>query len=262
MTKEFKAYSEKLGMSEIISFEELITNKTDFDEFDIYLQYLGFNDINDRHLFEGDVLELEITKDLMDETKDSFYNSNLGKYLQEHSEVTSIILEHVVRDILSLNYRVYQKINGELEYCRSGEAKILTSGEDSLFPRYLVQKGAKYIGNIIETPNLLKKKYIPQKKDILNFQYDSDRFFNFVILDIFDDFIKLQNLSNGKIVDILNNEFKKMQDIKYIGTISLENYIKDLYLYSKFFYSEEDSIEAYKKYFSFSEKDEKYLSRK
>lgn len=135
-----------------------------------WCQYLGFNDANDKELYQGDVVELEITDDLM---QTSFCSSNLGKYCISHPQVTHIILEFEMQDVLSIRYNVHQKINDKIDYRKNGYAKIIISGEDSNFPRYVIQKGAKYIGNILEQPTLLKKQYIPRKKDIINMYYDS-----------------------------------------------------------------------------------------
>ena len=157
--KKFKAYSSILGMSEPMGLKELIQNSTDFDEFEIYLQYLGYNDANNRELYEGDVIELTITEDLMNPEKNMFFNSNLGKYIKEHPNITHIVLEHDIEPgSLSMNYAVYAKVDGEFQYFDDDTIKRLTYGEDSSFPKYLVHKGAVYIGNIIENPKLIIKK--------------------------------------------------------------------------------------------------------
>jgi hypothetical protein len=146
-------------MSESMELKELVKTSTDFDEFETYLQYLGYNDANNRELYEGDVIELTITEDLMNPGKNMFFNSNLGKYIKEHPNITHIVLEHDTQpETLSMPYSVYAKVDGELQYLDNEMIKLLSYGEDSNFPKYLVHKGAVCIGNMIENPKLIIKK--------------------------------------------------------------------------------------------------------
>lgn len=157
-TKKFKAYSEQLGMSEALTLRELVTRQTDFGEFDEYLQYLGFTDANRRELYEGDVIELTITPDMLDIHKNAFAASNIGKYIIEQKNITSLICEFVADSTtLSTKYNLYCLRNGKILRHKDGALKeMYFHTEDSLFPQYLINKGAVYIGNIIENPELIQ----------------------------------------------------------------------------------------------------------
>lgn len=228
-----------------------------------WLQYLGFNDANDQELYEGDVVELEITKELM---TTSFNNSNLGLYCREHPEVTHILLEFRIRDVLTMDYHVYQKINGELDYRKNGNAVCISSGEDTMFPRYITKKGATYIGNTVESPMLLKKEYIPSVKDIINLYYqerDKDYIGNYVVLKQTSTSFRLQSLNDGK--ELWMNKDKAIElnhegCLIYNGTMTLENYIKDLVLYSDYYSSDKEAVDRYLNYFKLTDKDKEYLA--
>lgn len=128
---------------------------SDIDGYSIYdyLQYLGLEDANDKDLYQGDIIELHITKELM---KLSFCSSNLGKYCCKHPEVTDILLIFDNPTALTMKYKVAQKINGNLDYDKDGNLNIITYGEDSIFPQYLIYMGATYVGNILEMEYIMK----------------------------------------------------------------------------------------------------------
>lgn len=225
-----------------------------------WCQYLGLHDVDDKELYQGDMIELEITEKLM---KTSFRFSNLGKYCEKHPEITHIILEFKMQDIISMKYNIYPKINGKINYKKNGEAEKLTSGEDSNFPQYLIQKGAKYIGNILEQPDLFKRQYIPLKKDIISMYYDSNNYGHFIVLDS-DDSIKIQNLENGNILNLSVDEcvdLNQKGNLDYSFEADLETYVKDLYLYTNFFKSETEAIKAYETYFELTEEDNDYRKK-
>lgn len=156
--KKFKAYSKQLGMSEALTLRQLAIQQTDFGEFDEYFQYLGFTDANGRELYEGDVIELVITPDMLDIHKNPFAASNIGKYIIEQKNITSLICEFVADSTtLSTKYNLYCLRNGKILRHKDGALKeMYFHTEDSLFPQYLINKGAVYIGNIIENPELIQ----------------------------------------------------------------------------------------------------------
>lgn len=131
---------------------------SDIDGFSIYiyLQYLGLEDANNKDLYQGDIIELHITKELM---KSSFCCSNLGKYCGNHPEVTDILLIFDNPTTLTMKYKIAQKINGNLDYDEDGNLNVSTYGEDSNFPQYLIFNGAIYIGNILEMESILTKNF-------------------------------------------------------------------------------------------------------
>lgn len=267
--KKFKAYSKRLGMSESIILEDLINNKTDFDEYDIYLQYLGYNDASERELYEGDVIELKITDELM---KTSFSNSNLGKYIKENPNITSIVLEHKTdSSCVSMDYDVYAKVDGEFVYRSDKKVKTIASGEDTMFPKYLVSKGAVYIGNVMENPYLIQQKPSLKQNDIFlyyrPFNYDGDVKFDgkAAVIEVKDNKVKVQYLETydnsdvGKIVELPLQEILDNADLCF-SPLNLKNYLHNNQYYN-YFNTNKEVIEFYKNNFHMSDKDLIYLDK-
>lgn len=259
MMIKFKCFDKKAKKWSKTPLEYQIKDINYYTDYE-WCQYLGLHDVDDKELYQGDMIELEITEKLM---KTSFRSSILGKYCEKHPEITHIILEFKMQDIISMKYNVYPKMNGKINYKKNGKAEKLTSGEDSNFPQYLIQKGAKYIGNILEQPDLFKRQYIPLKKDIISMYYDSNNYGNFIVLDS-DDSIKIQNLENGNILNLSVDEcidLNQRGNLDYSDEADLETYVKDLYLYTNFFKSETEAIKAYETYFELTEEDNDYRKK-
>lgn len=131
---------------------ELIKSGKEYAE---YLQYQGFNDKSGREVYQGDLLELKITDELMDFPKDGFANSNLGKDLKKHPKVISVLC-HIGYDGVSrigCSYDVYYMDRDRRIVNNDGEPEVypIASGTDTNFPMYLCQKGATVIANSVTT---------------------------------------------------------------------------------------------------------------
>ena len=127
--------------------------------FDRYLQYLGWTDANKKEIYEGDVLELAITPELMDIKQDGFSNSNLGNRIKELGDVTSVLLVfRVDAKFMSTPYDLYFCRNGKLERNEDNEPDAEACGHDFSFPQYLCNKGAIIVANIVANPTYLDNR--------------------------------------------------------------------------------------------------------
>lgn len=159
---KYKAYSKEFGMSKALDFKTLISGTTDFSEYTTYLQYLGFNDSKHKEVYEGDVLRLDITDELMDHSKNLFFNSNFGKYiekLRETENVTGFILhlDCANSSSRSIYYKGFVEIDGFIEryHDDSKDLKYDCYSQDCDFPMYVCEKGAYIIGNTVENEDIL-----------------------------------------------------------------------------------------------------------
>lgn len=107
-------------------------------------QYTGLNDINGKEIYEGDILRLNVTDELIES---SFNNSNLGKKVLEKKATNVTVVFKNDKKILGIFFDLYFEIEG----------KLISLGSDRghLFPMYVVEKGGEVIGNIYENPELL-----------------------------------------------------------------------------------------------------------
>lgn len=131
--------------------------------FDLALPFVHMHDADKTDVYAGDVLCLTITDELMNTT---FSNSNLGKYIKDHPDITEVYLAiNQPREgipAVPFNYRLYFTHNHKIERWNdddpdSDDNSIMhhCCGEDTLFPKYVSVKGAKIVANLYETPDFL-----------------------------------------------------------------------------------------------------------
>ena len=154
--QKFKGYSEESGLTDIYTLQDLMQGT--LKDCKVFLQYLGYKDAEKTEIFEGDILELKITDELMNHDSDTFYNSNLGKHIEKEGNITSVILVNKVeKDCMSMDYLGYFCVNGRIERYEDGELEVAFMGDDKLFPQYLCCKGATVVGNIVVDKDFVER---------------------------------------------------------------------------------------------------------
>lgn len=132
------------------TLSELIRSGKTYDE---YLQYQGFEASDGRPVYQGDVLELKITNELMDVTKDHFSISNMGKDLKERPKIISVLCHIRYDDVTRIGcyYDIYymDRDRNIVDMDDEPTTEPITMGCDTNFPMYLCQKGAKVIDNTV-----------------------------------------------------------------------------------------------------------------
>ena len=124
-------------------------------------QYLRLEDSERNHVFNGDILELMITEDLMDKNKELFYNSSIGKAVAEF-DLSSVLLVFDKNNESLIGYSLYFKKDGKFlankneDSNRFGKPTTYGIGDDVSFPKYLIEKGAKIVGNAYHNHELLE----------------------------------------------------------------------------------------------------------
>ena len=124
--------------------------------YDCFIQYLGYSDADKTDVYEGDVLELKVTDDLMNHDKDTFFNSNLGKYIEKNPSITSVLLLNKFdKRCMSMDYELYFCRDFKIDRDEDGSVDLHCASSDNMFPQYLCSKGAVVIGNIVEDEDIL-----------------------------------------------------------------------------------------------------------
>lgn len=145
------------------TMEDVEKNPTSIPHFDVAIPLVGFQDSNNIDVYAGDVLCLPITDKLMET---SFSNSNLGKYIEKHPGITEVYL--VTNDPSGerpwlFYYEVYMAYDHKIERHKDcsvddpdyNKPVVNCYSDDTLFPRYLVAKGATIVGNMYVEPEFL-----------------------------------------------------------------------------------------------------------
>lgn len=144
---------------EQVTLEQLIARGCNNNNNIEYLRFTGFEDANKQKVYEGSVIELMITDELMDHSKNTFYNSNLGKAMSQNRSIKSVICEIASdQDKLHCKYTVYfvtddGVITNEDDLTFEEQAV----GYDTMFPQYLCAKGGRVIGNTVLDNDIYKQ---------------------------------------------------------------------------------------------------------
>lgn len=148
--------SVELDMNEVLRSGLRHFCKTSYTDNIVFMQQLGYQDANDNDVYEGDVLELKITKELMNHNKNMFFNSSLGQYIEKEGDITSVILVNKYdKHFMSMDYELYFCKNNRIERDNDGIPYAHNIGDDKTFPQYLCYKGATIIGNIVLDKTIL-----------------------------------------------------------------------------------------------------------
>lgn len=107
------------------------------------LQEIGLKDSEGISVYEGAILSLKITDELLQTT---FTNSNIGKAVVEQG-LSELILILEDSKLASKQYSLYFKKGTEYIRDSKGGLKVQAKGADIYFPAYLIQRGAKVVGN-------------------------------------------------------------------------------------------------------------------
>lgn len=118
-------------------------------------QYTGLDDAKSEGIYRGDILSLEITKELIES---SFSHSKLAKTVKEKDVTRVLLYINKKSNNINLEYEVFFEIKGKLNMDKDKCPIVEAFGDDSLFIRYLIEKGAVIVGNIFDNPGLLNWK--------------------------------------------------------------------------------------------------------
>lgn len=123
-----------------------------------YLRFTGFKDADKQKVYEGSVIELMITDELLDHSKNTFYNSNLGKAMSKDRSIKSVLCEIASdQEQLHCKYTVYFVTDDGVMMDDNGAIEEQALGYDTMFPAYLCAKGGRVIGNTVIDNDIYKK---------------------------------------------------------------------------------------------------------
>lgn len=140
------------------TMKELIEKSQICDE---YLQYTGVDDKDKHRVYQGDLLELQITDELMDHSKNTFFNSNLGIDLRKHPDVISVLLYaeyNPETKFIGCYYDVYY-MNKDFKIIDENNeisTEPIVSSGGTMFPCYLCEKGARIITSTLNITDVLQ----------------------------------------------------------------------------------------------------------
>lgn len=167
---KFKSFckNEDFSKAKIFTMEDVKNHPETIPRFDIALSFMCFQDANETDVYAGDILCLTITDELMNPSKNSFFNSNLGKYITKHPEVTEIYLAINQPDdpysgpfrytcYMARNHKIdrWDEDVDDIEY--AGKLMENCTAEDTMFPKYLICKGAVIVANLYNDPEFLER---------------------------------------------------------------------------------------------------------
>lgn len=152
-------FTKSFTLDEIVHNEKINENdRNEFSRFkncEKYVQYLGFHDNNNTEIYEGDILQIKITDELLNgfsNASKNFIQSEIGKYLLSNRHIDSILIvsSRLNNPTMSFYYSCYFTIDGKVEtFKQCNDLKRFIWGEDSYFMKYLAKYGAVIIGNTL-----------------------------------------------------------------------------------------------------------------
>lgn len=165
---KFKCFveGESLKTAKTFDMNNVNLDPMSIPHFDLALPFLYMQDCNKTDIYAGDVLCLNITPELMNIRKNGFANSNLGKYIKEHPDITEVYLAICPPNgdthLVPFRYKLYFAHNHKIERWNDNDPESDDNsiqchcvGEDTSFPKYVICKHAAVIANLYETPDFL-----------------------------------------------------------------------------------------------------------
>lgn len=122
----------------------------------VLVQCTGMLDADKRPVYCHDVLELEVTKDMLDPSRNTFAGSNLGRWLSKNEpDVKAVYLILHETEYLGFGYNLYAWSGNGLIRDADGRAEEISGGSGHMFPLYLIEKGARVLTDTDASPDIL-----------------------------------------------------------------------------------------------------------